>query len=120
MSEQQINGGATVETIADAVSTDNGEGRRTGVDFGILKQVPMTVTVEVGRATMTLGEILDGAVTGSMIRLDRHPGDAVEVYVNGALYARAEVVIANEQIAARIIELAESEDSSRGSGLLAR
>ena len=65
----------------------------------------MTVQVEVGRATMTLGEILDELEVGASIRLDRHAGDPVEVYVNGALFARAEVVVLQDQIGARIIEL---------------
>ena len=75
------------------------------VDFGVLRNVPMTVQVEVGRATMTLGEILDELEVGASIRLDRHAGDPVEVYVNGALFARAEVVVLQDQIGARILEV---------------
>jgi flagellar motor switch protein FliN/FliY len=85
-------------------------------DFGVLRQVPMTVQVEVGRTTMTLGEILDQLEVGASIRLDRHAGDPVEVFVNGALFARAEVVILNDQIAARIIEVVNGADE-RPSGL---
>src|SRR5580658_10357961 len=75
------------------------------VEFGVLRQVPMTVQVEVGRTTMTLGEILDELEVGASIRLDRHAGDPVEVYVNGALFARAEVVVLQDQIGARILEV---------------
>ena len=87
------------------------------VDFGVLRQVPMTVQVEVGRATMTLGEILDDLEVGASIRLDRHAGDPVEVYVNGALFARAEVVILQDQIGARILEIVASGQDMRPSGL---
>jgi len=87
------------------------------VAFGVLRQVPMTVQVEVGRAVMTLGEILDELEVGSSIRLDRHAGDPVEVYVNGALFARAEVVVTQDQIGARIIELVDSRQALRASGL---
>ncbi|HZP45485.1 MAG TPA: FliM/FliN family flagellar motor switch protein [Candidatus Binataceae bacterium] len=73
-----------------------------------LRPVPMTVQVEVGRTTMRLGDILDELQVGSSIRLDRHAGDPVEVYVNGALFARAEVVVMQDQIGAKIIELVET------------
>lgn len=87
-------------------------------DFGVLREVPMTVQVEIGRTVMTLGEILDELEVGSNIRLDRHAGDPVEVYVNGALFARAEVVVVQDQIGARIIELLGPGQTTRPSGLL--
>jgi flagellar motor switch protein FliN len=87
------------------------------VEFGVLRQVPMTVQVEVGRTSMTLGEVLDELEVGSSIRLDRHAGDPVEVYINGALFARAEVVVLQDQIGARIIELVDPTQNSRPSGL---
>ena len=91
--------------------------QRLSPDFAVLRQVPMTVQVEVGRTTMTLGEILDGVDAGTSIRLDRHAGDPVEVYVNGALFARAEVVVVQDQIAARIVELVDPDEPLRPSGL---
>ena len=95
-----------------------GDGKDNGnVEFGVLRQVPMTVQVEVGRTSMTLGEVLDELEVGSSIRLDRHAGDPVEVYINGALFARAEVVVLQDQIGARIIELVDPAQNSRPSGL---
>ena len=87
------------------------------VEFGVLRKVPMTVQVEVGRTVMTLGEILDELEVGTSIRLDRHAGDPVEVYVNGTLFARAEVVVAQDQIGAKIIELVDPARALRPSGL---
>jgi len=86
-------------------------------ELGALRQVPMTVQVEVGRTIMTLGEILEEVDIGSTIRLDRHAGDPVEVYVNGALFARAEVVVVQDQIGARIVELITAGQTTRPSGL---
>ncbi|HEY6394924.1 MAG TPA: FliM/FliN family flagellar motor switch protein [Candidatus Binataceae bacterium] len=88
-----------------------------GVEFGVLRKVPMTVQVEVGRTVMTLGEILDDLEVGTSIRLDRHAGDPVEVYVNGTLFARAEVVVVQDQIGAKIIELVDPGRALRSSGL---
>ncbi|HLW72285.1 MAG TPA: FliM/FliN family flagellar motor switch protein [Candidatus Binataceae bacterium] len=107
--------------IDDASTNDTpsaGEAEAAGrVEFGVLRQVPMTVQVEVGRTVMTLGEILDELEVGASLRLDRHAGDPVEVYVNGALFARAEVVMMQDQIGAKIIELVETPPSGRPSGL---
>ena len=88
-----------------------------GADFSVLKQVPMTVQVEIGRTVMTLGEVLDELDVGASIRLDRHAGDPVEVYVNGALFARAEVVLMQDQIGARIIELVSPDKATRPAGI---
>ena len=88
-----------------------------GLELGALRQAPMTVQVEVGRTTMTLGEILDEIDVGSNIRLDRHAGEPVEVYVNGALFARAEVVMMQDQIGAKIVEIVDSTHRLRPSGL---
>lgn len=87
------------------------------LELGALRQAPMTVQVEVGRTVMTLGEILDEVDVGSNIRLDRHAGEPVEVYVNGALFARAEVVVMQDQIGAKIVEIVDSSRRLRPSGL---
>ena len=108
---EENNGASTPEQSASA-APDGGR-----VEFGVLRQVPMTVQVEVGRATMTLGEILDELEVGASIRLDRHVGDPVEVYVNGALFARAEVVVLQDQIGARILEVVGNGPDGRPSGL---
>ncbi len=106
----------TSRKLATARPRDDG-GDGANVEFGVLRQVPMTVQVEVGRTSMTLGEVLDELEVGSSIRLDRHAGDPVEVYINGALFARAEVVVLQDQIGARIIELVDPAQNSRPSGL---
>lgn len=125
MANQEItNGSATNGSVGKSGGAALGLGaveaaerQRLSPDFSVLRQVPLTVQVEVGRATMTLGEILDGVDAGTSIRLDRHAGDPVEVYVNGALFARAEVVVVQDQIAARIVELVDPEEPLRPSGL---
>jgi flagellar motor switch protein FliN len=87
------------------------------IDLGLLRMVPMTVTIEIGRTSMTLGEILDDLKVGSSIRFDRHSGDPAEVYVNGALFARAEVVVMNDRFGAKIIEMIEPAGPARPAGL---
>ncbi|MBV8056541.1 MAG: FliM/FliN family flagellar motor switch protein [Deltaproteobacteria bacterium] len=93
------------------------EDRSQRIELGLLRVVPMTVTVEIGRTSMTLGEILDDLKVGSSIRLDRHSGDPAEVYVNGALFALAEVVVVNDRIGAKIVQMAEPAGPVRPAGL---
>ena len=92
-------------------------GVREGLDFGALRQVPMTLHVEIGRTIATLGEILDEFDVGTTIRLDRHAGDPVEVYVNGTLFAHGEVVVVQDQLGVKIIELINPAQGARPSGL---
>ena len=96
---------------------DTGMSVRSAVEFGVLRKVPMTVQVEIGRTVMTLGEVLDELDVGSSIRHDRHAGDPVEIYVNGALFALAEVVMVQDQIGARILELVAPDQATRPSGI---
>ena len=118
MSEQNDLTPAPEQAVVSAAAQPNiPSAAKGGVEFGVLRQVPMTVQVEVGRATMTLGEILDELEVGASIRLDRHAGDPVEVYVNGALFARAEVVVLQDQIGARILEVVGTGPDGRPSGL---
>ena len=113
-------GGKAPESAAVAGAASEAKGGaalRETLDFGALKPVPMTVHVVIGRAFMTLGEILDEVDVGTTIRLDRHAGDPVEVYVNGALFARAEVVVVQDQLGVKIIEVIDPAQGLRPSGL---
>jgi flagellar motor switch protein FliN len=116
-SEAGIADNGVLAPAAIANGSDRADMETEHIDLGLLRQVPMTMQVEVGRTTMTLGDILDDLKVGSSIRLDRHAGDPVEVYVNGALFARAEVVVMQDQIGARIIELMDAPGTPRQAGL---
>lgn len=70
----------------------------------MLSDVEMGVTVELGRARMTVGEIL-GLTIGSVIELDRIAGSPVDVLVNGTLIARGEVVVVDEEFGVRVSEV---------------
>jgi len=120
VANQEMSNGLVEESgaaIQSAAIAEAAQRQIASPDFRTLRQVPMTVQVEVGRTTMTLGEILDGVDAGTSIRLDRHAGEPVEVYVNGSLFARAEVVVVQDQIAARIVELVDPDDQLRPSSL---
>lgn len=70
-------------------------------DLGILLDVPLHITVELGRAEMSVREIL-ALGPGSVIELDRSAGDVLDVLVNGTLIAQGEVVVVDEQFGIRL------------------
>ena len=61
-------------------------------NIGLIMDVPLGVTVELGRTTKLISEILDFA-PGTIIELDKIAGEPVDVLVNGKFVARGEVVI---------------------------
>lgn len=75
--------------------------------------VSMTVSVELGRVTMPIGELLQ-LTEGAVIELDRQVSEPVDVIAQGVRLARGEVVVVDDRYAVRIteIETAESKPSS--------
>jgi flagellar motor switch protein FliN/FliY len=75
-----------------------------GTDLSRLSEIPMELSVEIGRTHMTVGETLDLHV-GSVVTLERQAGEPVDLLVNGSPIARGEVVVTDEQYGLRIIEI---------------
>lgn len=78
------------------------------LDLDRLSDVPMELSVEIGRAHMTVGETLQLQV-GSVVGLERQAGDAADLLVNGTAVARGEVVVIDEQYGLRITEIISTE-----------
>lgn len=77
-------------------------GSSRGIEM--LHGVDMEVTVEIGRARMTVRELLDLA-PGAVLELDRAAGSPADLLVNGRLIARGEVVVIDEDFGLRITEI---------------
>ncbi len=74
----------------------------------LMLDVPLEVTVELGRTTMQLGEAL-GLQSGSIIELNRLPGEPLDMHINDRLVARGEVVVVSETLGLRITEIVGNE-----------
>ncbi|GAB2693843.1 flagellar motor switch protein FliN [Thalassiella azotivora] len=72
----------------------------------LLKNVEMTLSVEIGRARMTVRDLLN-LEPGSVVELDRAAGAPADLLVNGRLIARGEVVVVDEDFGLRITELVQ-------------
>ncbi len=70
----------------------------------LLKDVELNVKIELGRAEMTVDEILK-LNSGAVVELNKLAGDPVDVFVNEQLIARGEVLVLNDNFCVRINEI---------------
>jgi len=99
-------GGAQVEQLENEFS---GSARPTGGNIGLLLDVPLKLTVELGRTTKLVKEIL-ALAPGSVVELDKLAGEAVDILVNEKLIAKGEVVVIDENFGVRITEIINPEE----------
>lgn len=95
---------AALPDLATSTPPGGGDAR----DVGLLADVRVEVTVELGRATLPLRTLLSLA-TGSVLELDRTADALVDVLVNGRLVARGEVVVVEGEIGVRISSLVDEQ-----------
>jgi flagellar motor switch protein FliN/FliY len=81
-------------------------------NLDLIVDVPLRITVELGRTRKTIGEILNMG-PGSVIELEKMAGEPVDILANGKLIARGEVVIIDESFAVRVTEIASKADRIR-------
>lgn len=77
----------------------------------LLHDVPLEVSVELGRVRMPLGELAARLSPGSVIALDKAAGALLDVRVQSRLIARAEAVAIGERCGIRILELVGGNDT---------
>ena len=70
----------------------------------------MQASVELGRAKLTVNELLS-LRSGEVVELDRAAGEPADLYVNGRLIARGEVVVVDENYGLRVTQLLNDEGS---------
>jgi flagellar motor switch protein FliN len=75
--------------------------------FDRVSGVPLTMTVELGRTSLTIGEVLDMR-PGQVIVLDSASGDPANLYANGKLVARGDITVVDQQFAIHIIEIIDT------------
>ncbi len=75
-----------------------------GASLDLLMDVPLPVSVELGKTTVTLKQVLD-MCQGSVIELDRIAGEPVDVYISGKILGRGEIVVVNDKFGVRMTEI---------------
>jgi len=73
-------------------------------NISLIMDVPLEVTVELGRTSKSISEILD-FTPGTIIELDKIAGEPIDVLVNGKFVAKGEVVVIEESFGIRVTEI---------------
>ncbi|HEY66273.1 MAG TPA: flagellar motor switch protein FliN [Caldilineae bacterium] len=108
--ESQAQGEAASATQPSAArptgtgSSDEKEVPPDGGNLELLLDVPLRVTVELGRAEMSIREVLT-LTPGSVVELSKVAGEPVDILVNGKLIARGEVVVIDDMFGVRVTDI---------------
>ena len=89
-------------------------GSLTNID--LIVDIPVRVTVELGRTRKTIGEVLSMG-PGLVVELNKMAGEPVDVLVNGKLIARGEVVVIEESFGVRVTEIVSKAERIRSMGV---
>lgn len=79
-------------------------GERTAADLEAVFDVPVRISVVLGRAKIPVAELLKMDI-GTVVELDRQVGEAVEIYVNDRLVARGEIVLVENRLGVTMTEI---------------
>ena len=90
-----------------------GEGGRQRGSLGLLSDIPLRLSVEVGNTSLRLAELPELA-EGSVVELDRQADELLDIMVNGTLVARGEVVTVNGRYGVRVVDVVGPEDRLAG------
>ncbi|MAM56096.1 MAG: flagellar motor switch protein FliN [Salinicola sp.] len=86
-------------------SFDQGENdTRQPRDLGVVMDIPVKLSVELGRTRITIKQLLELA-QGSVVELDGLAGEPMDILINGYLIAQGEVVVVDDKYGIRITEI---------------
>jgi len=88
----------SLETSGDGIAERSGENLDTILD------IPVTVSMELGRTKMTISNLLR-LNQGSVVELERLAGEPLDMLVNGCLVAHGEVVVVNDRFGVRLTDI---------------
>ncbi len=85
------------------------QGEQTSQEIEFLLDVPLQVSVEVGRTRMLIKDFLK-MKEGGVIELDKMADEPLDLYVNSRLIARGEAVVVNEKFGLRLIDVVSTKE----------
>jgi flagellar motor switch protein FliN/FliY len=106
---------APAETVAPASFanfTPTGAPSAAGNDINMILDIPVQLTVELGRTRIPIKHILQLA-QGSVVELDALAGEPMDVLVNGYLIAQGEVVVVNDKFGIRLTDIVTPSERMR-------
>jgi flagellar motor switch protein FliN/FliY len=110
--------GTEVQTAAEQVSPASfqnfasGTSATAGNDINMILDIPVQLTVELGRTRIPIKHILQLA-QGSVVELETLAGEPMDVLVNGYLIAQGEVVVVNDKFGIRLTDIVTPSERMR-------
>jgi flagellar motor switch protein FliN/FliY len=105
--------GAVVANLPDYPDFDLNTPAAKGGSIHHLLDVAVKLTAELGRVSMPIGEVLKLG-PGSVVGLDRAIAEPIDLFVQGVLFARGEVVVVEDRFAIRIQEIIDPKAGKAG------
>jgi len=104
----------TTEQVAPASFANfaSGAGPTAGNDINMILDIPVQLTVELGRTRIPIKHILQLA-QGSVVELEALAGEPMDVLVNGYLIAQGEVVVVNDKFGIRLTDIVTPSERMR-------
>ncbi|MFZ2445922.1 MAG: flagellar motor switch protein FliN [Syntrophobacteraceae bacterium] len=81
-----------------------GQGHKSMRDLDFLLDIPLEISVELGRTKMLINDLLQLG-QGSVIELSKLAGEPLEILINHKLVARGEAVVVNEKFGVRVTDI---------------
>ncbi|MCJ8277911.1 MAG: flagellar motor switch protein FliN [Bdellovibrionales bacterium] len=103
----------SIEEVLNAEAPElevvEGQAKESGNNLDLILDIPLRVTVELGRAKMVVSELLNLG-QGSVIELNKLAGEPMEILVNDKLVARGEAVVVNEKFGVRLTDIISPQE----------
>ncbi|THB85105.1 flagellar motor switch protein FliN [Pantoea allii] len=109
---EQVGSSSAPQTDEVFKSFDSGNVAGSLQDIDLIMDIPVKLTVELGRTKMTIKELLRLA-QGSVVSLDGLAGEPLDILINGYLIAQGEVVVVNDKYGVRITDIITPSERMR-------
>jgi len=103
---------STTEKEASTVKFEKikrNEANVSSLDLDFILDIPITVTVELGRGKMLLGKLLQLG-QGSVVELTKLAGEPMDIFANNRLIAKGEVIVVNEKFGVRLTDVVSTAE----------
>ena len=112
MTDIESNEPGSAATPAQFANLQADSSSGTDLDLDVILDVPVTLSLEVGRARLPIRNLLQ-LNQGSVVELERGAGESLDVYVNGTLIAHGEVVVINDRFGVRLTDVVSPSERIR-------
>ena len=92
------------EKVDEAVESRNEQEETEKYDLGFVLDIPLELSVEFGKVKIVINDLIQLG-QGSIIELNKSVGDPLEIYINGKLIARGEVVVVDDKFGIRVTDI---------------